>query len=485
MGFLIFHSIQKYRMKTCKAITNQGTQCSRLAKENGYCKQHSPEKDNLSFVYKDWKFKTNRIAPIQKPNLITCCGFTFAESYKPAGFYAKRLPALLRFVKRFLPTFSIRFYYDNSILPENLRKRGFEEDADLWEKNFQLLEGDDLVQLVWFQHKRFKNEVGHIEFFTSLVRFLPFFMYDFPEWLQSPPNGSIVYSADIDFRFSPMEESNGYSLQWFEKQKNVELYTSLFLYSKHTRHFPSVDLPPMNASSFGTKIRFPTDLFDDFIENPKSSMIQRFIRKLHENPSEFRNTILQKQFPYGIDELFLTNIIKLYLFTSKRTYKWVFRLFSSSWHLKSFMRKNIPEIQTILQEDSSMFYDPILQTMIQTYSDLLGMKLSSIQAVEKIDVELVDKDILSMEYNKKKENTQSLLLQTLLKQYLQGIYKGIFSYDSDTIKYAIEQLSFLVEAYPQLHEYQFYTIGKGEVIKDKNSPELHSIQKYLKQKYQK
>ena len=477
-------------MKTCKAITNQGTQCSRLAKENGYCKQHSPEKEQVSFSYKNWEFKAPYVAKEKKSHFITVSAFTFEKAYRDSTKYAEGTPKLVEFVKEYMPDFGIRFYYDNSIVPEEMKKRGRKEEAEAWQLCFDYLATQDIVQPIWFRHKKHSTNAGHIELFSMLVRFLPMFDYDFPEWMETPPNGSVVYDCDIDFKFNDVEIINAYAANWLEKQKDIDVFEFSIKFSELPRQQPDAGLPPLSGARFITKTRLPESLFEDFIDNPDSYLLEHYLEDVKNSKSERNKIITQKLFPYGIDELFLANVVKLYCLTSEKPYRFFF-LLHPKFHAK-FTQQILDNLQETLTENPNYISHPIVVSILKSFSNLAKRKISSVSDLKKNKnvIRAIDESFTKMyndsfisNHSKGLAKQYSIHYRDILESFLQGTYKDIFTYDTYLIKFCIEEISFLTESFPQLLECVSYVVGKGAISQEFDTPEINSLTQFLEKEF--
>jgi hypothetical protein len=199
-------------------------------------------------------------------HLVSASAFTFSSAYRESDKYARGLLSLSAAIATHLPSFTLRVYLDSSILPSTLRGRGLGGQAKAWEDCLCQLASQAHVNLVWFEHAHFlagrEDEAGgggggggggviggHYELFGTFARFLPLFQDDvsrlgrgagssssssssmsspqalsslqnprLPPWAGPPPNGSIVFSSDVDYGDYASEHAMLHSLQWYAAQ---------------------------------------------------------------------------------------------------------------------------------------------------------------------------------------------------------------------------------------------------------------------------
>ena len=188
------------------------------------------------------------------------------------------------------------------------------------------------VNVVWFEHAQFMNEGrnGHIELFSTFARFLPLFdcAESLPPWASSPPEGSIVFSSDVDFGDYATEHAMLHYLQWYsqqrqQQQESPELIGLAAAGSAAARHSPCCGLPPFYSGLLATRKRFPLQWLESFLADcaahastGKSVLLSRYLTSVHDPSRQGsvmytkRRLAEQRLLPFGVDEFFLTNVLK-------------------------------------------------------------------------------------------------------------------------------------------------------------------------------
>jgi len=256
------------------------------------------------------------------------------------------------------------------VLPGGERDASLDSIARAWEEAFVTVIADG-GELVWYQCDAAKVEsgLGHKDLFGTLLRFIPLFSrssfsaadaalassiplsssssipstFELPEWCGGPVDNNIVFVCDADFADFTLEHLHLHLVSWFARVSEMsdlapagpvsasdfqrvrappppELVCFTTSGSAAPRHSPSCGLPPFIANCIATSARFPLSWLRDFLRDvlngpSSSSVLRRFVEDMHSPRNhnfafEKRRVAEQLSFPYGIDEFFLTNVLK-------------------------------------------------------------------------------------------------------------------------------------------------------------------------------
>ena len=288
--------------------------------------------------------------------LVTCSAFTFAGAYRDSARYARGLQDLCEAVRLHLPGFALRVYCDGSIDPAALRASGREEAGDAWEAALSHLAAQPHASVVWFEHAAFLTHSGsgggggggggggdgsgsgaqacpggHVDLFGTFARFVPLFECGgsgLPAWAGSPPEGTVVFSSDVDFGDFATEHLMLHGLQWLQQggapgagPPRPAVLGLAASGSAAARHAPCTALPPIYSGLLATRTRFPLAWLDAFLKDAAthaatgdSALLSRFLAAVHDparrNATYDKRRIASQQLmPFGIDEFFFTNAV--------------------------------------------------------------------------------------------------------------------------------------------------------------------------------
>ena len=237
----------------------------------------------------------------KKYNTINISLFKMKNSYREFKIYTDGILEIFKHYKKYFPDFILRIYFDDSVIDN----KDFIKLYNILDNNKQ--------QLIHYNCQKFKlDKKYHRGIFGMMIRFLPYF-----DFKNNDTNISLVLDAEP------------YSLK---KIKNFleyfSIYINKFIYSdaKFFRHFKICDRSPwapihenfilgyMNAS----KYKFPLDLLTNFLNNKIYNIKNEYPKVYNESINYKKNN--DNIFFYGVDEFFLSVILKLYLDDKKIKY---------------------------------------------------------------------------------------------------------------------------------------------------------------------
>ena len=283
-----------------------------------------------------------RVAPC---GLVSTVLFRFAGAYRDMSKYARGLSLLSTAVNTLLPGFVLRVYCDTSVDPRTLRNAGLRSDAEAVEAALGTVAASG-GEVVWFRCASAADGLGgHRDLFGTLLRFLPLFDCGdiLPPWAGGPQDGSIVLVTDADYSDFSVERAMLLLGSWLvrttessklngtEAPELVALSTGA---SAALRHTPSACMPPLIANCVSTRIRFPLNWFSDFLRDASSvgpgSLAGRHAADIHDVRA--RNFTYEKRrissqtsrFPFGVDEFFLSAVLKPRAIARSHAHTWFF-----------------------------------------------------------------------------------------------------------------------------------------------------------------
>ena len=283
--------------------------------------------------------------------------FSISLWKRSAGYVYNLSTSLLwwsKFVKTFFPDWNIRFYYDHSLFVKNTR------DTTYWTELVENLKKRKNVELwkyncIWGNHGNTNCQEGcHTGTFGSLVRFHPY----------EDNTVSTVIVSNLELLLSPKIARLYYF--WL----NNPNYTYFILFNQEYKcGYDKTLCDKLNLQNTSmllatTGIKKPFDWTGNILNS-----FQKYIKSLEKTT----RTLLEK-YPYGVDEILLTKIIKPKM-DSENTYAiylyWSENL-SKLNYIKSFAKLN----QTITEYVRSVFQkdeykgDTDIQTLLDSSSPI-------------------------------------------------------------------------------------------------------------------
>lgn len=290
-----------------------------------------------------WRAPPPPSRPAPRPHIVSTAVFRFASAYRAPTKYAQGLARLAIAVRTHLPRFTLRVYADRSVDPRAIRGSGAPDaarEAHMWEECFASLAHSGVAEVVWFHAEAFRapgGALGHQDLFGTMLRFVPLFDTTglLPPWCGSPPDGSVVFVSDVDFKDLTNEHFMIHFVAWFGRVTDEgassgaaplraedavpELTAMSFTGSAAQRHMPTGSLPPFVANCLSTRVRFPASWFtafiDDALRGEAGTLLARYRGALHDPRNRNftyskRRVGEQQHFPFGVDEFMLTTALK-------------------------------------------------------------------------------------------------------------------------------------------------------------------------------
>lgn len=246
--------------------------------------------------------------PTKKKNIVSTVFFKLRKGgYKDFSMYVNGLSNLNNYVKKSLPSFTIRLFIDKSIY----------HDKEIMDK----INNFEKVEPVLYYCNGFANRNYHIGVFGTLVRFFP--MFDFEN-----NDAKTVFIADIDFKKNGNSETIIVK-ESYEILKKTQNYSNLYLFMNATFPHPlskgvffrkGLFIPYSIAPFFQSNKKMPCRILSDFMKKVNSSKyllsnymsIKRF--------SDEKNTRCDENICYGVDEYFLFHDLIDYLIENKLSF---------------------------------------------------------------------------------------------------------------------------------------------------------------------
>jgi hypothetical protein len=204
---------------------------------------------------------------LETTKVISCSFFTMRDAYRDVEKYETYLKNFCSMTR--VPGFCVRIYTDDS---------GKDTTLAIANKHQH-------VSVYHFNCPDFREEVGHVGTFGTLVRFLPLFEKDL----------EIVWVSDIDvpsswFSSVPKQDFNYKTNICYDRKVYGRKYTIL-------------------AGTMISRVQFPKQLLTKFLNNLAHDKYGDMIEKLNEANTRKPPS----KIPYGIDELFTNTAIYNYL----------------------------------------------------------------------------------------------------------------------------------------------------------------------------
>lgn len=233
----------------------------------------------------------------KKINVVTTSLFMMKYGgYKKFEKYIMGLELFFNIFFNHYPDFKFILFIDNSII----------ENKEIYNRLINLNKNNKLI-LIKYRCYSFMNNGYHMELFGSLIRFLPFFIYE-----QNNTNDVICIDADIN-------ESDLNTILL-----NYKYFTKLKTYYQYDTNMFYEILSPwalkkgysIIASRHMCRYKFPLNLFTDYlscIKNKNCKDMKIYNEILYTDTYKrfpFKN---YKYFPYGVDEVFLDYVLLPYI----------------------------------------------------------------------------------------------------------------------------------------------------------------------------
>lgn len=247
-------------------------------------------------------------------NIVSVCVFVMKKGYKKNDIYSDGLQYTIQNIKKFLPDFYLRVYYDSSI-----------EQDDKLVQIINDAKKNSKVQLVKFHHPWFVGDNGyHLGTFGTIVRLFPLFSND-------EPNLKTIFVTDIDY--------NEGMLPFWRTTYNVfkNSKSQVHMFARECNHLNErvkniVKHLDLNISPFlnffWSKVRFPSKMLDTFLkclhrDNMKRGDCQEIdiFSKTDFSKVKKANKMDKQKMMYGIDEICLLMIVK-YIIKNKIPYSY-------------------------------------------------------------------------------------------------------------------------------------------------------------------
>lgn len=290
-----------------------------------------------------WRNAKCRPAGESSPlGIVSTVLFRFAGAYRDVTKYARGLSLLSSAVSSLLPGFVLRVYCDASVDPRTLRAAGLRADADAIEAALGSVAAEG-GEIVWFRSASCADGAGgHRDLYGTMIRYLPLFDNggtDLPSWAGGPPDGTVVLVTDADYSDFSVERAMLALGAWLgDKRHGDSGYPDLAALttgaSAAPRHAPAAGLPPFIANCLTTRTRLPLNWLRDFLRDAgipgRGSLAGRYADDVHDARS--RNFTYEKRkiaaqtsrFPFGIDEFFLSAVIKPRSIAGSQQRSWLF-----------------------------------------------------------------------------------------------------------------------------------------------------------------
>jgi hypothetical protein len=247
-------------------------------------------------------------------NVLSCSFFTMTDAYRDFSKYQKDLETLIQYSLD-LPDFELRIYTDLSGI----------EFTQKVSKDY------NHITILQFDCKPFREKVGHIGTFGTLVRFLPMF----------EKNLKTVWITDIDIPKHFLDKNKIQEM----KRTNSKVYFSTFVcYDRKTYARKYTIL----AGTMIYFMKFPLKLLTNFLEKYLHNEYESVIKILNNNTWR-----TPSKFPYGMDEVFINTSIYDYI-QKKHINSYVNKVYMVNKYINK--SRNITKQEVDLLRSS--YYDP-------------------------------------------------------------------------------------------------------------------------------
>lgn len=244
--------------------------------KNGIC--------NFKFIGRT-KFHKNGI------NIVSICLFKIPNSYKDFNIYINGLREWEKFLKSFKNTFIIRLFIDHHIY----------NDKNIMDQ----INNIKIVEPVLFLCADYVVNKYHIDLFSTMVRFFPLFNF-------KNNDAKSVLVADIDFEIENIywEEDLTFYKYVISNSNKIKYFTfsSNFYENIYKRKNPYI-----SAGLIFDNNKYNKKTILDFIQSSdKKKLYGRYYHhsphKLEELKKENKYRDQNKEFKFGIDEIFLNEV---------------------------------------------------------------------------------------------------------------------------------------------------------------------------------
>ena len=261
----------------------------------------------------------------KKINIYSLCFFKMKKHYKGFDKYVYGLEKVLKFIKKNITGYKVRLFVDQNIL----------DDKQIME----MLKNYDIAQIVLFECANYMKDGFHFDLFGTMVRFFPFF--DFPN-----NDAAEIISGDIDT---------------FNKKALLDTFRfpvgNTFLgRARLNGVLNAKPYPYMMADFLKTSGGFDNAILIDFIKN------------ISDNKSKGRYGQRETPFGYGVDEIFLNEVLfpQLDHILAYRQYNASLVIFREKQQIHRDKTKNKQRIKT--------FYEALKSILGKYYVDNMSTK---------------------------------------------------------------------------------------------------------------
>lgn len=228
----------------------------------------------------------NRSSKYGSNKIISTCYFVLSESYKNPLKYKKGFEELVRMRDKNYPEFTIRLYVDGSSAPEVYLNK----DVDVYK----------------YENAKYRDAKtgGHIELFSTLLRYFPLFGHDVAE------DNILIYS-DIDTNML-YSVTYGKTIEYLSGASFVS-YKNEFNSSCDGEWSRTSDMCIRGGKFLTKSIKLDKNILEKFLDHMMSGKY----------PSGMFNDKKYKKFPYGVDEYFLNKFVYASLGSSIKVYRFL------------------------------------------------------------------------------------------------------------------------------------------------------------------
>jgi hypothetical protein len=213
--------------------------------------------------------------------LITLSLFKMKHAYRNFNIYVRATQNVIQILHELYPAFNIRIYTDATTLND---------------EHFKVLNTDDpQLEIHVYSYPPMVKDEYHEGTFGTIMRIYPMFIKD---------DYRIVWSSDVDLPRGHFQDMKPYVDSFCRNKRDLLVYQ----YFHYDKPYSSADHEiNIVMGIFLSKIKFPTHIFTDFLEDLEHGKYATIVDKLNENRQS--KSYPPTQFPYGTDELFLNMVL--------------------------------------------------------------------------------------------------------------------------------------------------------------------------------